>query len=60
MGPVIKLPTDPKIVMRLDTTASARQSAKGPKPKAPEQDILNKIDAVSRLKINISFRLLFQ
>lgn len=48
VGPVVKLPVETKIVMRLDNTPSQRQTRR----KAPEKDLMNKIDAVSRDEIH--------
>lgn len=43
-GPVVKLPVQAKIVMRLENTSSGRQATK--KQKRPDNDIKDKIEAV--------------
>lgn len=48
VGPVVKLPVDTKIVMRLDNAPAQRP----PRKKGPEKDLMNKIDAVSYCKLN--------
>lgn len=46
MGPVVKLPMETKIVMRVEDSCS-HHNAKKPKPKADSVNIMNKIEAVS-------------
>lgn len=46
MGPVVKLPVESKVVMRLENTSRSGRSSGQPKKRPPEKDIISRIDQV--------------
>ena len=47
MGPVVKLPIETNIVMRVEDSICSRHNAKKPKPETRNVNVMSKIEAVS-------------